>query len=85
MQNRKRILIIEIEIDLCLLMKTFFLRKNYDVFISHSADDGLLRIEECLPNMIFISTAAYKNPDRDIEEIKAAVPYAEIIINSPPS
>jgi DNA-binding NtrC family response regulator len=82
MKGRKRIFIIDAEIDLCLLMKTYFLRKQYDVSISHTAYDALSRINEYQPNIVFLASTACQNPKEDIKKIKESAPDAEIIVDS---
>jgi DNA-binding NtrC family response regulator len=57
---RKKVLIIDDEIDLCLLMKAYFLRKNYEVYISHTLTDGVNRLSEIHPDYLFID---YNLPD----------------------
>ena len=60
MMDRKKVLIIDDEVDLCLLMKTYFLRKNYEVYIAHTLNDGLSRLNEITPDYLFID---YNLPD----------------------
>ncbi len=60
MTNRKKVLIIDDEVDLCLLMKTYFLRKNYDVHIAHTLANGVVRMGELKPDYLFID---YNLPD----------------------
>lgn len=60
MTARKKVLIIDDEVDLCLLMKTYFLRKNYEVYIAHTLADGLSRLKEIAPDYLFID---YNLPD----------------------
>ena len=57
---RKKVLIIDDEIDLCLLMKAYFLRKNYEVYIAHTLTDGVNRLSEIHPDYLFID---YNLPD----------------------
>src|SRR5687768_18321502 len=57
---RKKVLIIDDEVDLCLLMKAYFLRKNYEVYIAHTLSDGLNRLGQIIPNYLFID---YNLPD----------------------
>ena len=54
MMTRKKVLIIDDEVDLCLLMKTYFLRKNYEVYIAHTLADGMSRLNELVPDFLFI-------------------------------
>ncbi|TCJ17830.1 response regulator [Flaviaesturariibacter flavus] len=60
MAMRKKVLIIDDEVDLCLLMKSYFLRKNYEVYIAHTLTDGMKRLDEILPDFLFID---YNLPD----------------------
>jgi DNA-binding NtrC family response regulator len=60
MAMRKKVLIIDDEVDLCLLMKSYFLRKNYEVHIAHTLHDGLRRLKEITPDYLFID---YNLPD----------------------
>ncbi len=57
---RKKVLIIDDEVDLCLLMKAYFLRKNYEVYIAHTLTDGVNRLNEINPDYLFID---YNLPD----------------------
>lgn len=57
---RKKVLIIDDEVDLCLLMKSYFLRKNYEVYIAHTLKDGVQRLDEIIPDYLFID---YNLPD----------------------
>jgi len=52
--NQKKVLIIDDEIDLCLLLKSYFLRQDYEVHLSHSLADGLRNIREQDPEVIFL-------------------------------
>jgi DNA-binding NtrC family response regulator len=60
MTTRKKVLIIDDEVDLCLLMKTYFLRKNYEVYIAHTLADGMTRLNANPPDYLFID---YNLPD----------------------
>ncbi|MEO6070078.1 MAG: response regulator [Chitinophagaceae bacterium] len=57
---RKKVLIIDDEVDLCKLMKNYFLRKNYEVYTEHTLSAGMNRLEEVLPDFLFID---YNLPD----------------------
>jgi len=54
MPGTRKILIIDDEIDLCLLLKNYFLRKNYEVYISHSLAEGLSAIDSFHPTLLFL-------------------------------
>lgn len=60
MAMRKKVLIIDDEVDLCLLMKSYFTRKNYEVDIAYTLSDGLKLLKENTPDFLFID---YNLPD----------------------
>jgi DNA-binding response OmpR family regulator len=54
MPPEKRILIIDDEIDLCLLLKEYFQRKNYEVSVSHTLKEGRQMLEDTRPDILFL-------------------------------
>lgn len=57
---RKKVLIIDDEVDFGTLMRNYFKRKNYEVYIAHTLKDGMKRLEEVAPDFLFID---YNLPD----------------------
>ncbi|PWT76651.1 MAG: hypothetical protein C5B59_05940 [Bacteroidetes bacterium] len=51
---KKKVLIIDDEADFCLLLKTYFVRKNFDVHISHTLQEGLSELDQFEPDIIFL-------------------------------
>lgn len=49
-----KVLIIDDEIDLSLLLKSYFLRKGYEVFLSHTLSDGLVALADYQPDILFL-------------------------------
>lgn len=49
-----KVLIIDDEIDLSLLLKSYFIRKGYEVFLSHTLSDGLVALSACRPDILFL-------------------------------
>jgi DNA-binding response OmpR family regulator len=47
-------LIIDDEVDLCLLLKSYLQRKGYQVSLAHSLDEGLKKIAEHTPQLLFL-------------------------------
>jgi DNA-binding NtrC family response regulator len=54
MNDQKKVLIVDDEIDLCQLLKSYFLRKNYEVVISHSLKEGLHLLSTFKPHIALI-------------------------------
>lgn len=52
--SRKKIVIIDDEVDLCHLMKTYFLELNHDVFLANTLFTGLSLMKEVSPDVLFI-------------------------------
>ena len=54
MYSKKKVLIIDDEVDLCQLLKSYFLKKGYEVFLSHTLEDGVVKLESNDPDIIFL-------------------------------
>lgn len=54
MPHNKTILIIDDEIDLCFLLKDYFVRKGYDVNVAHSLGDGIDKLYSTPPDILFL-------------------------------
>ena len=54
MKSRKKVLIIDDEVDLCLLLKTYLNRRNYDVYYAHTLSEGLDQFKEVRPDILFL-------------------------------
>jgi len=54
MDERKKVLIIDDEIDLCLLLKSYLLRKDHEVYLSHSLQEGVHMADELHPEILFL-------------------------------
>jgi two-component system OmpR family response regulator len=50
----KRVLIIDDEIDLCLLIKSYLSKKNYEVHTAHSLTDGFKKLESVSPDALLL-------------------------------
>ena len=50
----KKVLIIDDEIDLCILLKNFLTRRNYEVETSHKLGDGIVQALKFFPDIIFL-------------------------------
>lgn len=51
---RKKILIIDDEVDFCLLLKSFFLHKDVEIQVAYTLTSGLKAIEKYKPDILFL-------------------------------
>ena len=51
---KKKVLIIDDEVDFCLLMQFYLTKKNCEVSISHTLEDGLGRAQNNTPDIIIL-------------------------------
>ncbi len=49
-----KVLIVDDEIDLCLLLKSYFQRKGYEVAIAYTLASGLDRLQDFSPDILFL-------------------------------
>ena len=81
MSVEKKILIIDDETDLCLLLKDYFIRKHYNVFLSHTLSDGAKILNDIHPDILFLDNNL---PDglgvNNIVDIKTIAPNAALIM-----
>ena len=54
MSDRKKVLIIDDEVDLCLLLKAYLNRRNYEVYYSHTLKEGLSQFNQIQPDILFL-------------------------------
>lgn len=54
MLDQRSVLIIDDESDLCQLLKSYLTRKDYDVHIAHTIEDGMSIVKTLQPGMIFL-------------------------------
>ena len=50
----KRVLIVDDEVDLCLLLKQFLTKRNYEVHIAHNLSDGLNILNSIRPDTLML-------------------------------
>ena len=51
---KKKILIIDDEVDFCTIMKGYFGKKNYEVVLAYNLQRGLFLIDETKPDILFL-------------------------------
>ena len=80
---KKKILIIDDEMDFCLIMKGYFGRKNYEVFVAYTLQSGLFLIDEEKPDILFLDNNL---PDgqgwKYVDQIVEKNPHLEIYLVS---
>ncbi len=50
----KRVLIVDDEVDLCLLIKNYLSKKNYEVYTAHTLSDGFRKLELLSPDVLLL-------------------------------
>lgn len=54
MNGRRKVLIIDDEVDLCLLLKTYLIKRNFEVYYTHTLNDGIRKFNSVLPDILFL-------------------------------
>lgn len=54
MGTQKKILIIDDEEDLCMLIKGYFLKNKHDVYIANTLQEGMSKVRSLSPDIIFL-------------------------------
>ena len=79
----KNILIIEDELDLCLLLKEYFVRKHYSVTLAHTLSGGITLIKEQKPDVVILDNNLPDGTGWDMAgEITAISPNTSIFLIS---
>jgi two-component system, OmpR family, response regulator len=74
--SKLKILIVDDEVDYCLIMKSYFHDKGYDVHLAYTLKEGLEKIDEIQPDILFL--------DNNLPDGKGW-PHVEIIGEKIPS
>ena len=51
---KRTVLIVDDEIDLCLLIKNYLGKKDYQVYIAHSLEEGIHKLETIKTDVLFL-------------------------------
>ena len=78
--ERKHVLIIDDDVDFCLLLKAYFLRKQCTVSIAHTVDDAWASIKQRAPEAVLLNKWVAMEPDLLEEQIRTFLPDAQITI-----
>ena len=79
----RKVLIINGEVDICLLMKAYYLRKNCPVRIAHSLNDALVTLAEEAQKVILLDSGISSDLKGTGDQILKAAPNARLIITGP--
>jgi len=52
--KNKKVLIIDDEVDFGLLLKNFFVKRDYEVYVSYSLNEGMEIMDSIKPDLIFL-------------------------------
>ena len=50
----KRVLIVDDEVDLCMLIKSYLSKKNYEVYTAHTLSDGVKKMDAISPDVLLL-------------------------------
>ena len=50
----KSVLIVDDEVDLCMLIKSYLSKKNYKVYIAHTLSDCVKKLESIIPDSLLL-------------------------------
>jgi DNA-binding NtrC family response regulator len=80
---KKKILIIDDEVDFCLIMRGYFERRNYVVLAAYNLQSGLFLLDEEKPDILFLDNNL---PDgqgwKYVEQIVEKYPHLKIFLIS---
>ena len=51
---RSKVLVVDDELDYCMIMKEYFQSRNYDISLSHTLSDGLKSLEGLQPDILLL-------------------------------
>jgi two-component system, OmpR family, response regulator len=54
MSAKKKVLIIDDEVDACLLLKNYFAKKEFEVYCSYTLKEGLQQVKNVHPDILFL-------------------------------
>jgi DNA-binding response OmpR family regulator len=54
MHVKSKILIVDDEVDFCLLLKAYLVKKGYEVFVANTLDEGMDTIRRNQPDIVFL-------------------------------
>lgn len=80
---KQKVLIIDDEIDFCIIIKGYFEKRNFSVFTAHNIQNGLFCLDEVKPDILFLDNNL---PDGQgwqyVEQIVEKNPHLKIYLIS---
>ena len=81
--SKIKVLIVDDEVDYCLIMKSYFEKKNYEVFLAFTLNEGIHKLQESNPDLLFLDNNL---PDgsgwQRVEEFVEKFPHLKIYLVS---
>lgn len=79
----KKVLIVDDEIDLCLLIRNTLIKKNYEVYIAHNLSDGVKKLSIFKPDSLLLDNNLPDGKGWNIaKDIKSMYPQMNITLIS---
>jgi len=78
-----RVLIIDDEVDYCIIMKSYFQDKGYEVTLAYTLQDGLAKLESLNPSILFLDNNLPDGKGWDhVEQIVEKFPHLRVYLVS---
>jgi DNA-binding response OmpR family regulator len=74
------VFIIDDEVDMCMLLKSYFLRKGYRVFIAPTVEEALPTIRMEKPDFVIVDRNSCKNLKKEKAAIEEAAPGVQVFV-----
>ncbi len=80
---KERILIVDDEVDFCMIMKNYFMKREYDVSLAFNLEEGLNKVEEFRPTILFLDNNLPDGHGWDnVQQIVEILPQLKIFLVS---
>jgi two-component system, NtrC family, response regulator HydG len=77
----QRILVIDDDIDICMLLRRFLTKNNYEVAIAHDGNTGLILLQEFRPDLVMADfRLGDMNGETILAKIKEKFPFVPVLI-----
>ena len=77
------VLIIDDEVDFCMIMKGYFVKKSYNTFVAYDLKTGLKLVQEINPDILFLDNNL---PDgqgwKFVDQIVEKIPHSKLFLIS---